>query len=87
VSRPPPSYDRTITPAIRALDYGSGDNFLAGRWTFRKAGEPLLLLPGNSFRVTVNDDLTGLVEHYFCIQGLVEKFDPTAASPARFYGS
>jgi hypothetical protein len=52
--------------------FGSGNNFFVARWTFARAGGPLVL---NSFRdevlvATINDDLTGLVSHQFAIQGL-----------------
>jgi len=51
--------------------FGSGNNFIVVRWSFSRSGQPIIL---NSNRnenlvVTVNDDLTGLVEHNFLIQG------------------
>lgn len=60
------SYD--ATPAT----FGAGNNFFLIRWTFSRAGTPIIL---NSFRnevlvVTINDDLTGLVKHQFAIQGI-----------------
>lgn len=51
------------------VDYGAGNNIILVRWTFAKSGAPLSLTSSDEFRVTVNDDLTGLVEHYFQVQG------------------
>ena len=48
---------------------GSGNSFLRVRWTFESAGDPLVLLPGCSLRVLLQDDLTGLIGHYFMAQG------------------
>jgi len=39
------------------------------RWTFAKAGYPLCLPIGYSLSITFNDNLAGLLEHYFMIQG------------------
>lgn len=53
-------------------DWGTPtDEFLTVRWTFAKAGT-MTLLPAASpmcFGVKVSDDLTGLKEHYFMVQG------------------
>ena len=49
---------------------GVGDNVAVARWTLEKAGEPLYLKVGEKFRVTVQDDLTGLTSHYFQLQGI-----------------
>lgn len=51
--------------------FGSGNNFVAVRWTFSHGGRPLIL---DSFRneklvVTINDNLSTLVSHQFQIQG------------------
>jgi hypothetical protein len=52
-------------------DRGAGfDGFCQVRWTFSKTGQPMRLTEGQSFRITVNDDLTGLLEHYFHVQGV-----------------
>jgi hypothetical protein len=53
--------------------FGSGNNFFKVRWTFSRAGMPLIL---DSFRteklvVTVRDDLTPLVSHQIGIQGII----------------
>jgi hypothetical protein len=53
-------------------DIGTGDNVATIRWTFSRAGRPLVLHAGDRFRVTIQDDLTGLTSHYFQIQGYQE---------------
>lgn len=50
--------------------FGSGADFIQIRWTFEKAGLPIQLSPGWSFVARVNDDLTGLIDHYFNLQGV-----------------
>ena len=52
-----------------SLSYGSGDDFVRVRWTFSKAGQPLYLAGDYNFRVQLNDNFTGLVAHYFQVQG------------------
>lgn len=51
------------------LTWGAGNQQLAVRWTFTRSGAPIKLGPGESLRIVLNDDLTGLVEHHFMIQG------------------
>jgi len=51
--------------------YGTGNESLGARWTFTKAGEYLDVTAERYFAVTINDDLTGLIEHTFEMQGLV----------------
>ena len=51
------------------LSYGSGDDFIRVRWTFAKAGQPIYLFDDWNLRVELNDSFTGLVEHYFMVQG------------------
>jgi len=55
-------YDITLN------DFGVGDNSMAVRWTFSKATD-LILDIGDEFGVDLNDSFTGLVHHYFVIQG------------------
>lgn len=52
-------------------DYGSGDNFLSVRFTFTRSGSAIRLDGDNTERLVArfNDDLSGLVEHYFLAQG------------------
>lgn len=51
--------------------WGSGNELLAVRWTFAKAGAPIRLKPGQSLVARLNDDFTGLVGHTFEVQGLI----------------
>ena len=53
-----------------SLNVGGSDNYFHARWTFAKSGAPLHLESGDSLIVTINDDCTGLVEHYFFIQAV-----------------
>lgn len=39
------------------------------RFTFARLGSPLELKQGESIGVTLNDNLTGLIAHYFLVQG------------------
>lgn len=48
---------------------GSGDDFLAVRWTLAKCGTPLWLPPGYTFQLVVNDDLTEISSFHAFIQG------------------
>jgi len=59
-------YDVKVTGfAGGALDY------ILVRWSFDKAGGPIVLHAGDSIEVELNDDLTSNVpEHFFHIQGL-----------------
>ena len=45
------------------------NEFVQARWTFSKAGHPLYLAAGSKLSITFSDNLTGLIEHYFMIQG------------------
>lgn len=49
--------------------WGAGNEVLQCRWTFAKAGQPLRLNQGQRISITFNDDLSGLIEHYFMVQG------------------
>jgi len=51
--------------------FGSGNNFFVVRWTFSNAGRPVILDSrlGEKLVVTVNDDLSTLVNHHVMIQG------------------
>jgi hypothetical protein len=54
------------------LTWGTGNENLVVRWTFSKSGAPVVLrgIRGEYLTVTVNDNLTGLDEHQFLVQGL-----------------
>jgi hypothetical protein len=47
------------------------DDLLLVRWTFAKSGQPIKLRSreGEKLVVTLNDNLTGLIAHYFVVQG------------------
>ncbi len=44
------------------------DDAMNVRWTIRKKGSPILFLAGQSFQVTVQDDLTDLTEMFWMLQ-------------------
>lgn len=54
---------------IRQDEFGSGDNFLSIQWLFNEAGSWIELPTGYSLRARMNDNLSGLVEHYFFVTG------------------
>jgi hypothetical protein len=54
---------------VELKSWGAGDEFIQARWTFAKAGYPLYLPAGHRLSITFNDDLSGLLEHYFMVQG------------------
>ena len=56
---------------VQVLAFGKGDEVLAIRWTFDKTGEPVKLDgdKGDYLEMVLNDNFTGLNEHYFCVQG------------------
>ena len=53
--------------------WGNGNELLVARWTFQKAGDFLNLDGSYNERVEVvlNDNLTGLISHYFLLQGQI----------------
>lgn len=61
-------YDFTITA------FGAVNNAITARWTFTKAGQFIRLVGDNNERleVVLNDDLDGLIDHTFIIQGYWE---------------
>jgi hypothetical protein len=50
--------------------FGAGNNFVMARWTFGKTGFPLTLRNGEKLVFKFNDNLAGLVQHTFNIQGI-----------------
>lgn len=52
--------------------FGSGNDYVQVRWTFAKTGTPLRLGPGEQLAIRLNDDLTGLINHTFMLQGYYE---------------
>lgn len=58
-------------------DFGSGDDVVTIRWTFTKAGRPLIVdgSLGEYFVIFLKDDFSGLNNHYFHLQGsILEKY-------------
>lgn len=52
--------------------FGAGNSFLTVRWTFERRGAGILLTnPQDQFVVTLNDDLSTLVQHRFQVQGYI----------------
>ena len=53
------------------------DELLTVRWTFSKFGAPLVLRgdEGGKLVVTLNDSFTGLISHYFMVQGFIQRYD------------
>jgi hypothetical protein len=58
---------------VQAQTWGTGDEFLSARWTFAKAGSPLVLEPGHKLVATMQDDLSGLNEFTLTVQGFTTK--------------
>lgn len=58
---------------INYHSFGVGDNALSVRWTFHRAGAPILIngTVGEYFVVELNDDFSGLTDHTFNVQGLI----------------
>lgn len=54
---------------VELKEWGAGNEFLLVRWTFEKAGSGIHLHPNEALAVRLNDDLRGLVNHNFQIQG------------------
>lgn len=48
---------------------GGGNDHVHVRWTFERDGAPIILDETMYFCIIINDDFTGLVEHYFRITG------------------
>lgn len=49
--------------------FGSGDQYMAVRWTFARAGQPIELLPGWSVNFLLEDSMIHLTGQYFQLQG------------------
>jgi len=59
---------------VAHYSYGTGNETLAARWTFSKAGSPIRLAgdENNRLEIVLHDKLDGLVEHTFLVQGSIE---------------
>ena len=49
--------------------FAAGNKFVSVRFSFFKAEQPLILSDDEYFAATINDDLTGLVDHTLQVQG------------------
>ena len=58
---------------INYLSFGVGDNALAVRWTFERAGAPIRIdgSEGHYLAVELNDSFLALTDHTFNVQGIV----------------
>ncbi len=58
---------------INYHSFGVGDNALAVRWTFSRAGAPILIdgTLGEYLAVELNDSFLALTDHTFNVQGVV----------------
>lgn len=56
---------------INITNFGVGNQYLNGRFTIRNAGAALLLdgKLGDRLEIKLNDDFSGLVKHYFFVEG------------------
>ena len=62
-------YDITIS------DFGVGNETLGGRWTFSKFVRNGIVLDGSNnerLEMVLNDDFTGLIEHYLICEGSID---------------
>lgn len=50
---------------------GAGNNFIDVRWTFARGGAPIKLRKGETFVIRLSDDFSGLVGHFFNLQGVL----------------
>lgn len=58
---------------LNEFSFGSGDNFVAVRWTFSKdSARPIKLVEGQRLAVILNDDMSGLTGHTFMVKGWLE---------------
>ena len=58
---------------VEYISFGTGNNFMHVRWSFFRAGPPVLIRGDSNERleVVLNDDLSGLADHRFMVQGYV----------------
>lgn len=62
----------------RVDTFGTGNSFLIARWSFFKSGQ-LIKIDGDKgeyIGASLNDDFTGLVSHYFNLQGFKYVWSP-----------
>ncbi len=75
------NYDFYLLAGIDApIIDAAGDDAMPIRWSHYKDGGPILLEPGQIFRVTVRDDLRNITEMYWKLKGGI--FNATQSQPA-----
>jgi hypothetical protein len=70
-----------------AVDYditGAGNRAFTATYNFTASGKPAVIRDDEKFVVTVQDDHTGLVAHYFSIRGVKATMKKAAPSPVTF---
>lgn len=55
--------------SLRSWATSPANESIQARWTFSKAGHPLYLPANYRVSITFNDNLSGLLEHYFMVNG------------------
>ena len=55
---------------VTNINFGSGNDGVTVRWTFAKSGDELTLDAYEAIVIDIDDNLTGLVRHYFQFQGI-----------------
>lgn len=51
--------------------WGAGNEVLLATCNFNETGAPLELKANNKMSVTLNDDFSGLIQHFFMLQGIL----------------
>lgn len=61
----------TLCFDVDVKTWGAGDELLLVRWTFQRSGVPIPLngAKGEKLEIYLQDDFTGIVNHYFFAQG------------------
>lgn len=54
---------------MKTWGIGAPEEMLVARFTFSRMGQPLLLRAGERISITLNDDLSHLIDHMFVVQG------------------
>lgn len=61
------------------------DELLVARWTFEKDSQPLFLRQGDKLVIALNDNFTGLVDHYFMVKGELANTQPELGTENHIY--
>lgn len=63
-----------VTFSTQTMDFGSGNNAIAWRWSFKEMFVPLTLTAEDELAVILQDNFTGLVNHSFSARGARFRF-------------